>query len=119
MSCSKKWLRELEKDYETMTWLRCVVEDARTLHSKLCCTTVCQKYEGRICGMKHYLCIWITGSGNQKLAMSWIMPCLALLLHIVLSCMIRFNMYLEIPVTGQCQNNIYLARHFVRHSKKL
>ena len=24
-SC-KKWLRELEKDYETMTWLHCVVE---------------------------------------------------------------------------------------------
>ena len=25
MSCSTKWLRKLEKDYETMTWLRCVV----------------------------------------------------------------------------------------------
>ena len=25
-SWSKKWLRELEKDYETMTWLHCVVE---------------------------------------------------------------------------------------------
>ena len=24
-SC-KKWLRQLEKDYEMMTWLRCVVE---------------------------------------------------------------------------------------------
>ena len=31
------------------------------------------------------LCTWITGSGNQKLAMSWIMWSLAMLLHIVLS----------------------------------
>ena len=26
MRCSKKRLRKLEKDYETMIWLRCVVE---------------------------------------------------------------------------------------------
>ena len=46
--------------------------------------------------------------------MSWIIPSLALLLHIALSMtacgfMIRFNMYLEISVTGKCQINIYLA----------
>ena len=67
--------------------------------------------------------VWITGSGNQKLAMSWIMPSLTLLLHIVLSMTvcshILFHMYLEISVTGLCQTNIYLALHFVRHSKKV
>ena len=45
--------------------------------------------------------------------MSWITPFLALLLHIVLlmtacSYVIRFKMYLESFVTGQCQTNIYL-----------
>ena len=64
--------------------------------------------------MKHFLCAWITGSGNQKLAMSWIIPCLALLLHTVLSLtacsyMIRLEMYLETSVTGQCQINFSLA----------
>ena len=57
--------------------------------------------------------VWITGSGNQKLAMSWIMPSLTLLLHIVLSMTvcshILFHMYLEISVTGLCQTNIHLA----------
>ena len=64
--------------------------------------------------MKHFLCAWITGLRVIKnLTMLWIMPSLALLLHIVLSMtvcsyMIRFNMYLEITLTGQCQINIYL-----------
>ena len=35
--------------------------------------------------MKQFLFAWITGLGNQKLAISWIMCSLALLLHIVLS----------------------------------
>ena len=48
----------------------------------------------------NFLCAWITGSCNQKLAMAWIMPSLALLLHIV---------YQTLHVTGQGQTNIYLA----------
>ena len=64
--------------------------------------------------MKHFLCAWITGLGNQKLAMSWIMSSLALLLHMVLSvtaCSYRiiFKMHLKISVTEQCQTNIHLA----------
>ena len=57
---------------------------------------------------------WITGLGNQKLAMSRIMSSLALLLHIVLTLtacnyVIIFKMYLEISAIGQCQINIYLT----------
>ena len=66
--------------------------------------------------MRHFLCAWITGLRKQKLAMSWIVSSLALLLHniIVLSLtacsyVIIFTMYLEISVTGQCQINIYLT----------
>ena len=50
------------------------------------------------------------------------MPSLAMLLHIVLTMtdyVIVFNMYLKIYVTRQFQPKIYLARHFVRHSKKV
>ena len=66
----------------------------------------------------------LLGQIIKKLAMSWIMPSLALLLHIVLSMtvcsyMIRFNMYLEISMTGQHQINICLAWYFVRHSQKI
>ena len=83
-------------------------------HSKLYCT-VCQKYEDRICGKKHFLCAWITGLWViKKLAKSWIIPSSALLLLIVLSItacnyMIIFTMYIDISVTEQCQTKIYLA----------
>ena len=46
----------------------------------------------------------------KKLAMSWLMPSLALLLHIVLSMTAcSYMIRLEISVTGQCQTNIYFA----------
>ena len=48
-----------------MTWLHCEMENTRILHSKLYCV-VCQKYKDKICEMKHFLCAWITVSGNQK-----------------------------------------------------
>ena len=33
--------------------------------------------------------------------------------------MIRYNMHLEISVTGQCWTSIYLAWHFVKDSKNI
>ena len=61
-----KWQRELEKDHWTITWLRCEVEKMpEHCVSKLFCA-VCQRYEGKICGMKHFSRAWITGSSNQK-----------------------------------------------------
>ena len=62
-----------------MTCLCCVVEKTSE-HPKLYCA-VCQKYEDRIREMK----LGILGQVIKKLAMSWIMPFLALLLHTVLS----------------------------------
>ena len=43
----------------------CGWEDTRRLHSKLY-SAVCHQYENRIHGMKHFICAWITGLGNQK-----------------------------------------------------
>ena len=49
-----------------MTWLRSKVEKVpEHCISKLFCA-VCQRYEDKICGMKHFSHAWITGSSNQK-----------------------------------------------------
>ena len=64
-----------------MTCLCCVVEKTPE-HPKLYCA-VCQKYEDSIRGMKHFLCAWNTGSGNQKT--SNVMD------HAILSIVIAYN----------------------------
>ena len=94
---------------------------ARILQSKFYCA-IYQKMKTGYMKWSTFYALGLLGWVVKKLAMSWIMPSLALLLHIVLSMtassyMIWFNMYLEISVAGQCQTNIYLAWHFVRHSK--
>ena len=99
----------------------CGWENTRILHSELYCA-VCQNYEDRNCEIKHFLHAWITGLGYQKLAMSWIMPSLALLLQRVLSmtaCIntIRFHMYIKFLWLEMSDYNIYLPWHLVRHSK--
>ena len=55
------------KDYERMTWLHCVLEEMpeHCIYSKLYCA-VYQEYGDKIREMKHFICGWITGSGNQK-----------------------------------------------------
>ena len=60
--------------------------------------------------MKNFYVLGLLGWGIKKLAMSWIMPSLALLLYIVLSMTAySYVIRLEISVTGQCQTNVYLA----------
>ena len=62
----EKWQRDFEKDYQSMSWLRCEVEKSdKDLVSKLFCL-VCQKYEANIQSVKHFSAAWITGSANQK-----------------------------------------------------
>ena len=63
----EKWQRELEKDHgQLRSWLRCEVEKTpEHCVSKLFCA-VCQRYEDKICGMKHFSRAWITGLSNQK-----------------------------------------------------
>ena len=61
--------------------------------------------------MKHLICAWINGSGNQKT--SNVMDHAILSIVIANDCIwlyeyCRFNKYSEISVTGQCQINIYL-----------
>ena len=83
-SCNKKWLRELEKDYETINWLYCVVEKMPK-HCIVSCIVCLPKIEDRIRGMKYFYVLGLLGWVIKKLTISWIMPSLALLLYIVLS----------------------------------
>ena len=60
------------------------------------------------------MCLDYWVAGNQKTSNVMDHAILAVLLYIVLSMtacsyMIRFNMYLDISVTGQCETKIYLA----------
>ena len=64
-SCSKKWLRELEKDYETINWLCCVVEKMPK-HCIESCIVCLPKIWRQDTWNEALLCAWITGLGNQK-----------------------------------------------------
>ena len=56
--------------------------------------------------MKYLLCAWITGLGNQKTSdvMDYAILSIVIAYSVINDCvqlyMIRFNMYLEISVTG-------------------
>ena len=107
-----------------MIWLRCVVEKMPEHCIVSYIALFAKNMKTGYMEWSTFYVLGLLGRVIKKLAMSWIMPPLALLLHIVLSLIacgyvIRFNMYLEISVIGQCQTNIYLAWYFVRHSKKL
>ena len=67
--------------------------------------------------MKHFVCAWINGSGNQKTSNVMDHAILSIVIaNIINDCIwlyeyCRFNKYSEISVTGQCQINIYLPDH--------
>ena len=61
--------------------------------------------------MKHFICASISGSGNQRTSNVIDHAILSIVIaysDCVATYMFRFNAYLEIYVTGQCQTNIYL-----------
>ena len=60
-----KWQRLYERDHQSITWLRCDVDQEKTLVAKLWCN-VCRKYESNIRGLKNFSRAWLEGSGNHK-----------------------------------------------------
>ena len=61
-----KWKSRFERDYCTLSWLRCdVSKEDKTVVETLWCE-VCRKHEDRITGMKNFSKAWINGSCNQK-----------------------------------------------------
>ena len=61
-----KWKSQFERDYSTLSWLRCdVSKEDKTAVETLWCEA-CRKHEDRITGMKNFSKAWINGSCNQK-----------------------------------------------------
>ena len=62
----EKWQRNLDREHQTLTWLRCDVDkDDRNLVAVLWCSA-CREYDSKICSMKNYSRAWVTGSENQR-----------------------------------------------------
>ena len=59
-SCSKKWLRKLENDYETMAWLCCVIEK-KPEHCIVSCIVLFAKNikTGFMWNEALFICYWV------------------------------------------------------------
>ena len=63
----EKWQGQYDKDYGTLSWLRCVKDPSnRTLVSELWCE-VCRKYEARIFGSKNFSKVSKAGFQHYRL----------------------------------------------------
>jgi len=62
----EKWQRNYEREYQTLSWLRCttVKEDSTMVQSLFC--EMCKRYKDHLQGMRNYSPIWVTGSRNLK-----------------------------------------------------
>ncbi len=62
----KQWQSTYEREYQTLTWLRCKTDDlSPSLVDTLTCS-VCQKFESNIQSLKNFSTSWITGSSNHR-----------------------------------------------------
>ena len=61
-----EWKRSHEADYQTMSWLKCeLMKDNPSMVDILWCE-VCQTYQSKVCGTKHFSRTWIDGSRNHR-----------------------------------------------------
>ena len=61
----QKWQRQYERDYQTLSWLRCELDGDKTHVASLYCE-VCPKYEPSIQLLCNFSQAWMTGSTNLK-----------------------------------------------------
>ena len=61
----ERWQRQFERDYQTLLWLRCELEQDKMHVATLSCGA-CKKYECSVQSLKNFSRAWITGSFNQK-----------------------------------------------------
>ena len=61
----EKWQGLYNKNYQTLSWLKCVKDGRdRSLVDLQC--EVCKKYESKICSQKNFSKAWLEGSANHK-----------------------------------------------------
>ena len=63
----ERWQRQFERDYQTLSWLRCELEQDKVHVATLSCEA-CKKYERSVQSLKNFSRVWITGSSNQKVS---------------------------------------------------
>ena len=61
----RKWQRELNKEYDSVVWLKCEQDGATGTVVAMFCE-VCRKYEDKIQSLRNYSPVWIHGSTNLK-----------------------------------------------------
>jgi len=62
-----KWQLQCDKEFSTLSWLRCDKDSTSSFVETLWCV-VCRKYETSIQGMKNFSRSWIVGSTNQRIS---------------------------------------------------
>ena len=62
-----KWQQEFEREHQTLSLLRCDLQQDKRLVASLYCA-VCKTYEDSLQSLKSFLRAWITGFTNQKVS---------------------------------------------------
>lgn len=62
----KKWQTQYEREYQSLSWLRCDVDKHNREVVDLLWCDACRKHERSIVGMKNFSGAWIAGSSNHK-----------------------------------------------------
>ena len=66
LSTFKKWQTHYEKEYQTLSWLRCNLDfDSNDCVGSLW-SELCRMYESSIVGSKNFQHAWLVGSVNQR-----------------------------------------------------
>ncbi len=66
LSTFKKWQAQLEREHQTMTWLRCDTDKSNPTVIDTLWSHASRTNEAKIIGMKNYSNAWINGSTNHK-----------------------------------------------------
>ena len=57
---------QYEREYQSLSWLRCQVDETDSSLVKSLTCALCTKYESAICGLKNFSNAWIIGLKNQR-----------------------------------------------------
>ena len=60
-----KWQQDIDRDHQTLAWLRCELE-RDNIHLAFLFCDVCKRNKDSIVSMRNFQVTWITGTTNQK-----------------------------------------------------
>ncbi len=62
----KQWKSTYEREYQTLTWLRCKTDDLFSSPVDTLTCSVCQKFESHIQSLKNFSVAWKTSFSNHR-----------------------------------------------------